>query len=228
MPKSHSSRKARKSGNWANRQNKDRFVRQARESGLRARSAYKLEQIDKKYRLIKPGSKIVDLGSAPGSWCQYAVSRVTGAGQIVAVDLLPMKRIENVKFIHGDFTDPEIHQLIVDCFEGSRIDLVLSDMAPNITGIRITDQANAERLQNAVLAFCLKALNQGGNVLTKLFEGETTSTLRKTYSQHFDHIQMIKPEASRSESKEIYLLARKYNRTESINSLPDSGDHELL
>ena len=228
MSRAHTSRKTKKTSNWANRQNRDKFVRQARESGLRARSVYKLEQIDKKFRLIKPGSKIVDLGSTPGSWCQYAVSRVTSAGKVVGVDLLTMKVIEGVQFIHGDFTDQEIHHSITDCFEGSRIDLVLSDMAPNITGIRITDQANAERLQNAVLAFCLKALNQGGSVLTKLFEGETVSALRKTYNQYFDQVQMIKPDASRSESREIYLLARKFNRTDSVNLLSDSVDQELF
>jgi 23S rRNA (uridine2552-2'-O)-methyltransferase len=155
----------------------------------------------------------VDLGSAPGSWCQYAASRITGTGKVVGVDLLPMKGIGGVQFISGDFTDPAIHSRIAECFEESGIDLVLSDMAPNITGIRITDQANAERLQNAVLEFCLKALNRGGNVLTKLFEGESVKGLRKTYSQYFDHVQMIKPDASRSESREIYLLARKFNRT---------------
>ena len=228
MSKTHTSRKTKKSGNWAIRQNRDKFVRQARESGLRARSVYKLEQIDKKYRLIKPGSKIADLGSTPGSWCQYAISRVTGAGRVVGVDLLPMKSIEGVQFIQGDFTDPAIHHSIAECFEDSGIDLVLSDMAPNITGIRITDQANAERLQHAVLAFCLKSLNRGGNLLTKLFEGESVSALRKTYNQYFEQVQMIKPDASRSESREIYLLARKFNGTDSINLLSDPDDQELF
>jgi 23S rRNA (uridine2552-2'-O)-methyltransferase len=177
---------------------------------------------------MKPGSKIVDLGSTPGSWCQYAVSRVTGVGRVVGVDLLPMQDIERVQFIQGDFTEPATHLRIAECFEDSGIDLVLSDMAPNITGIRITDQANAERLQYAVLAFCLRALNQGGNVLTKLFEGESVNALRKAYSQYFDHIQMIKPDASRSESREIYLLARKFNRMEPIHSVSGPDNQELF
>ena len=114
-------------------------------------------------------------------------------------------------FIQGDFTDPVIQNQIINCFNDTKIDLVLSDMAPNITGIRITDQSNAANLQQSILAFCFKALNLGGNLLTKLFEGEVLSDVRKQFAQNFDQIQMIKPEASRSESKEVYLLARGFN-----------------
>ena len=186
-------------------------MKQARSQGMRARSVFKLEQIDKKFQLIKPHSKIVDLGSAPGSWSQYAATRVAGENRIVSVDLLPMQEIANVEFVHGDFTDGQIRQRMIDCFCNSKIDLVLSDMAPNITGIRITDQANAEQLQNAILEFCLKVLNLRGNLLTKLFEGESTGLVRKKFSNHFKQVQMIKPDASRSESKEIYLLARGFS-----------------
>ncbi len=222
MPRRLSKSNPKKSSNWANRQNRDQFVRQARSMGFRARSVFKLEQIDQKYKLIKPNLNIVDLGSTPGSWCQYAVTRIAGKGQVVGVDLLPMKEIANVKFIHGDFTTLDTHRLIADCFKGSKIDLVLSDMAPNITGIRITDQANAENLQDAILAFCRGALNPGGNVLTKLFEGETVSVVRKRFNQHFDQVQMVKPEASRSESKEIYLLARGFIQLDTNSAVPES------
>ena len=200
----------KKSGKWAARQNRDPFVRQAQSQGLRARSVFKLEQIDQKYRLIKPISKIVDLGSAPGSWSQYAASKVVGSDQIVGVDLLPMKEITRVRFIQGDFCDPDNHRRIFDCFKEGKIDLVLSDMAPNITGIRITDQANAAQLQDAILAFCLKALKARGNLLTKLFEGESVGFVRKRFIDHFDRVQMVKPDASRAESREVYLLARGF------------------
>ncbi len=206
--------KNKKSRNWLAKQNRDQFVRQARSQGLRARAVFKLEQIDQKYRLIKPDSKIVDLGSAPGSWSQYAASRVIGNAQIVAVDLLSMKEIAKVQFIQGNFSNADIHGQVLDCFKVGKIDLVLSDMAPNITGISITDQANATQLQDSILTFCLKALNLHGNLLTKLFEGESVGDVRKRFVAHFDRIQMIKPEASRSESREVYLLARGFRKAD--------------
>ncbi len=204
------SRNRRKTGNWASRQNRDFFVRQARTQGLRARSVFKLEQIDRKYRLIKPDTRIVDLGCAPGSWSQYAASRISAANRIVGVDLLPMEQLEKAHFIQGDFTDPAVQLTVSQCFPDSGIDLVLSDMAPNITGIRITDQANAEQLHSAILDFCGKYLNQGGNLVTKMFEGEISNAIRKQVRACFDGVQTVKPDASRSQSREVYLLARGF------------------
>ncbi len=200
----------RKSGNWANRQNRDVFVRQARIRGLRARSVFKLEQIDRKYRLIKPDTRIVDLGCAPGSWSQYAASRISSANRIIGVDLLPMEKLEKVEFIRGDFIDPAIQYTVSQYLPDSGIDLVLSDMAPNITGIRIMDQANAEQLHFAILDFCKSSLNPSGNLVTKMFEGETFNSIRKRISGCFDGVQMVKPEASRSQSREVYLVARGF------------------
>ncbi len=200
----------RKSGNWANRQNQDVFVRQARTHGLRARSVFKLEQIDRKYRLIKPDTRIVDLGCAPGSWSQYVASRISPANRVVGVDLLLMEKLEKVEFIQGDFTDPAIWHKVSQCFPDSGIDLVLSDMAPNITGIRITDQANAEQLHFAILDFCRSNLNQGGNLVTKMFEGEVFHSIRKQVRACFNDVQTVKPEASRSQSREVYLVARGF------------------
>lgn len=199
-----------KSGNWANRQNRDVFVRQARTRGLRARSVFKLEQIDGKYHLIKPDTRIVDLGCAPGSWSQYAASRISSANRIVGVDLLPMEKLEKVQFIQGDFTDPVIQHKISQCCPDSGIDLVLSDMAPNITGIRFTDQANVERLHFAILDFCGVTLNRGGNLVTKMFEGETLNSVRKRLEDCFDSVRTVKPAASRSQSREVYLVARGF------------------
>ena len=203
-------RKPRKTSNWAGKQNRDQFVKAARQQGLRARSAFKLDEIDNKYRLIKPATRVVDLGSTPGSWCQHAASRVAGPDQVLGVDLLPMQPIENVAFIHGDFTHSGIQDEVMEFFGKHRIDLVLSDMAPNITGVRVTDQARAESLQQAILVFCQAALKPGGKLLTKLFEGESIQSVRRAYEKVFSQVQMIKPEASRSESREIYLLARGF------------------
>ena len=203
-------RRRRKTSNWATRQQNDPFVKKARAAGFRARAVFKLEQIDQKARLIRPETRLVDLGAAPGSWSQYAASRVRDPGQIVAVDLIPMEPVSGVRFIQGDFTDPEVVARVFDALGGEGIDLVLSDMAPNITGIRATDQARAEALQESILAFCRQALRTGGSLLTKLFEGEAAIAMRKELKLQFDDFQAIKPDASRAESKEIFLLAKGY------------------
>ena len=204
------SRKQRKTGNWVSRQSQDVYVRQAREQGLRARSAFKLEQIAKKYRLIGASSRVLDLGCAPGSWCQFAVTQVASHGQVLGVDLLHMEQIEGVEFIQGDFSDPDVRMKILAFFEQSRADLVLSDMAPNITGIRVKDQANAEAMQHGILDLCVDVLKPGGKLLTKLFEGESMNTLRNQFSRGFEQIQMIKPDASRAKSREVYLLGKGF------------------
>lgn len=215
MPKS---RNTRKTSRWADKQNRDPFVRKARDQGYRARAAYKLEQIDRKFRLIKPTTRLIDLGSAPGSWAQYALSKVQDPQQIVAIDLLPMTSIQGVHFIEGDFTDPAVADRVYTALGGHRLDLVLSDMAPNITGIRATDDARAEALQEAVLLFCERALGRGGSLLTKLFEGATANWMRQQLSSRFDSMQVIKPEASRAESREIFILARGYQKSLSETS----------
>jgi 23S rRNA (uridine2552-2'-O)-methyltransferase len=207
-------RRTRKTSDWAGKQNKDQFVKKARQQGLRARSAFKLEQIDQKYRLIRPGSLVVDLGATPGSWCQYAVKKVKGKESVYAVDLLPMEEIEGVRFIHGDFTDAETLDTLRSFIADRKLDLVLSDMAPNITGIRVSDQAKAEMLQIAIFEFCLLSLRPGGNLLTKIFEGESAGSVKKMYARNFKQVQIIKPEASRSESREVYILARDFYLSE--------------
>ncbi|NKB61209.1 MAG: 23S rRNA methyltransferase [Gammaproteobacteria bacterium] len=204
------SRQQKKTNRWNDKQNRDQYVKKARESGYRGRAIYKLEQIDRKYRLINRGSLIVDLGSAPGSWSQYVSSIVSSSNQIVSVDLLEMETIKNVHFIQGDFTDLEVVEKILTSLDNHQLDLVLSDMAPNISGIRSTDQARAWELQEMISVFCDRALKKGGTLLTKLFEGEASVSTRKLFKQQFKELQMIKPDASRSESKEIFLLARGF------------------
>ncbi len=203
-------KRKRKSGNWARRQERDPFVRKARADGLRARAFFKLEQIDEKYRLIRPSTRLVDLGSAPGSWSQYAARKVADPGQVVAVDLLPMDSVPGVTFLQGDFTDQAVLEQVLTALDDTPLDLVLSDMAPNISGVRATDEARAEVLQDAVLGFCFRALRRGGVLLTKLFEGETATRMRRHMGEAFDHVQAIKPAASRARSREIYLLGRGF------------------
>ncbi len=203
-------RRRRKSSNWAKRQESDQFVRKAKSGGLRARAYFKLEEVDRKYRLIRPTTRLVELGSAPGSWTQYAAERIKPPGRIVAVDLLPMDPVEGVEFIQGDFTDSSLVDAINERLEGAPIDLVLSDMAPNISGIRATDEARIEAIHEAVFAFCRRALRPGGVLLTKVFEGDTAVTVRAAMKRDFEQMVVIKPDASRSQSREIYLLGRSY------------------
>ena len=200
-------RRRAKSKAWLDRQNKDPYVQKARKSGYRARAAYKLEEIDKKYRLIKPGQLIIDLGAAPGSWSQYAIKKMAGGGQLIMLDLLPFDEIEGASLIQGDFTELKALAEIQSITEGRLFDLVLSDMAPNITGIALQDQARYERLLDSVLAFCQTALRPGGNLLTKFFEGQSAQLIREQMKRQFNQLKTIKPDASRTHSKELYLLA---------------------
>lgn len=183
-------------------------MREAQARGYRARSVFKLSEVDRKHRLISPACQIVDLGAAPGGWSEYAISKLSGAGRIVGVDLLEIRPIQGVHAIQGDFTDPAVQRNILEHFAEQSLDLVLSDMSPNISGIATVDQAQAENIQISILEFCQKALKPGGNVLTKLFAGSATGEIRMRFEQQFRHVQMIKPDASRSKSKEVYLLAR--------------------
>ena len=205
-------RKRGKTGQWAARHNRDPFVQRARQAGFRARAVFKLEHIDRKYRLLKPASVVVDLGAAPGSWSQYAAARIGGGGggRIIAVDRRAMRAIEKVNFIRGDFTNESVVAQIATALEGRLADLVLSDMIPDISGIRICDQARAETLQYAVLEFCRGALKPGGQLLTKLFAGEAAQAIRGRLDGCFEQVRTIKPDASRSQSREIYCLARGY------------------
>jgi len=204
------SRKKAKSRAWAKNQNRDQHVRKARMQGYRARSVFKLNEIDCKHRLINPSYWIADLGAAPGGWCEYVSAKSSDRGRIVGVDILEMQPIQGARIVRGDFTNPAVQKKIIDCFDGCLLDLVLSDMSPNISGIATVDQANAESIQVSILEFCGKALKSGGSVLTKLFEGSSSPDVRKMYAEKFARIYMIKPGASRSESREVYLLAKGY------------------
>jgi 23S rRNA (uridine2552-2'-O)-methyltransferase len=200
----------KRSGNnrWLQRQRKDPYVRQAQQSRYRSRAVYKLIEIDQKDRLFHQGQTVLDLGAAPGSWSQYVSTGVGVDGKIVAVDILPMAPVDKVLFIQGDFMEQATSDRCLKSLEGRGVDLVISDMAPNLTGIRATDQARSEMLAERVLAFALEVLKPGGDLLIKVFEGVGVADLRRKIRGHFRDVAIRKPGASRDSSREFYILAR--------------------
>lgn len=187
----------------------DPYVKLAQKDGYRARAAYKLLEIDDKDRLIKPGMVIVDLGSTPGSWSQVAIQRLKGNGRLIALDLLPMVGIPGVEFIQGDFREDEILAQLEEKLNGQQIDLVISDMAPNISGISSVDQPNAVYLTELAVDFSLKWLKPEGNFLVKVFIGSGFEEIVKIMRDSFEKVVTRKPKASRDRSTEVYLLGLK-------------------
>ena len=194
---------------WMQAHVNDPYVKLAQKDGYRARAAYKLLEIDDKDRLIKPGMVVVDLGSTPGSWSQVAIQRLKGNGRVIALDLLPMVGIPGVEFIQGDFREDEILAQLEEKLNGQQIDLVISDMAPNISGISSVDQPNAVYLTELAVDFSLKWLKPEGNFLVKVFVGSGFEEIVKIMRDSFDKVVTRKPKASRDRSTEVYLLGLK-------------------
>jgi len=199
--------KSKSSKIWLHEHNQDIYVQRRTKEGQRARSVYKLEEIQARYKILKSGYNVVDLGAAPGSWAEYAAKIVGATGSVVAVDLLPITPIPNVTFYQGDFTDKAIKNKILEHFQNKQADVILSDMAPNLSGIAIADQARSIELAEAALTFALETLKPNGTFLVKVFQGEDFPAFYKKMQQAFSSVKTIKPDASRSRSKEIYLLA---------------------
>lgn len=195
---------------WLQRQEKDPYVKKARQSHYRSRAAYKLAGIDKKDHLFRPGQTVIDLGAAPGSWSQYVAERVGEQGRIIAIDILPLEPIDNVLFIQGDFTEQAVYEECLARLDGRRCDLVISDLAPNISGIRATDQAASLYLAELARDLALEVLKPGGHLLVKLFQGKGSDAFRQSLGEHFAKIATRKPDASRDNSREFYVLARSY------------------
>jgi 23S rRNA (uridine2552-2'-O)-methyltransferase len=204
------SRRTGSSQRWRARQERDVYVGRANRAGWRSRAVFKLEQIQAKERLLRPGTVCVDLGSAPGSWSQLAARLVQPGGRVVAVDLLPMESIPGVEFMHADFTAAETVANLKELLEGTGVDLVMSDMAPNISGNRAMDQPRSVALLEEALLFATEVLKPGGDFLAKAFQGEGIDVFIRELRRHFATVKTIKPKASRPESREIYLLARIY------------------
>lgn len=198
------------SRDWVKRHLSDPYVKRSQEQGFRSRAVYKLSEIDAAERLIKPGMTVVDLGSAPGGWSQWAIKKVGARGKVVAIDLLDMTPVAGVHFIKADFSDDAGLAAVVEAIGGetARVDLVISDMAPNLTGIVITDQARLFALGELALDFAIKFLKPNGVFLVKVFQGAGFEPYVKLLRQHFKTVAAKKPDASRDESRETYLLAR--------------------
>ena len=187
---------------------KDPYVRKAQEQGYRSRAAYKLLEINTRDKLLIPGARVVDLGAAPGGWSQVAAQKLGGGGRIVAIDLLEVAPIPGVTILQGDFRDDAVRARLAEALGGEKANLVLSDLSPNISGIKSADQARAAELVHLALDFCRVHLALGGAFLVKVFQGEEFAGLLKEMKAMFREVRTLKPAASREESSETYVLAR--------------------
>lgn len=197
-----------KTREWHQRHVNDFYVKQATEQGWRSRAAFKLMEIDDRDHLIKPGQIVVDLGCAPGGWCQVAASRMKGQGRVIGIDLLEMTGLNGVQFIQGDFTEDEALARLESALDGRKVNLVLSDMAPNITGVIVSDQARVYALAELALDFALNHLEPEGTFLIKVFQGAGFEDFVKAMRNVFKRVATRNPDASRDRSRECYLLGR--------------------
>ncbi len=193
---------------WHHQHARDFYVRQSVEQGYRSRAAYKLMEIDDKDKLLRPGAVVVDLGCAPGGWCQVAAERMKEQGRIVGIDLLEMTGLNHVDFLQGDFTEEATLERLETLLRGHRVDLVLSDMAPNITGVNVADQARSYHLAELALDFAAKWLNPTGACVVKVFQGAGFEDYVRSMRDVFRVVVVRKPKASRDRSREVYLLGR--------------------
>ncbi len=207
-------KRSNSSRRWLDRHFSDEYVKLAQRDGYRSRAAYKLLEIQDKDHLIKPGMRVVDLGAAPGGWTQIAVKLVGLKGRVVALDLLPMDPIAGVDFIEGDFREDQVLAALRDTLGGEPVDLVLSDMAPNVTGMSVVDQPRAIYLCELALDFCREMLQPGGSMVVKVFQGEGFEQFLKEVRSRFDKVVSRKPDASRAKSREIYLVARGFRASD--------------
>jgi 23S rRNA (uridine2552-2'-O)-methyltransferase len=202
------SRRGRSSGRWLREHFSDPFVRRAHAEGRRSRAAFKLEQLDRAEKLLFPGAVVVDLGAAPGGWSQYAAKKLGGRGEVYALDLLPMDEIPGVTLLQGDFREQAALDGLLARLGGRRVDLVMSDMAPNISGVDVVDQARAADLEALALDFAVRVLGPEGVLVMKVFQGAGFRELLEEARRRFRTVRMRKPEASRQRSSETYLVAR--------------------
>ena len=205
------SKPRRSSGSWRDRQERDPFVQRARREGWRSRAVFKLEEIDRKERLLRPGMVCVDLGAAPGGWSQFVTQKLDGRARIVAVDLLPMDALPDVEFIQGDFREDEVFEALLAAVGEEGADLVMSDMAPNITGTKVVDQPRSMYLAELALDMARRVLKPGGSFVCKVFQGEGFDEFVRDARNSFERVRVFKPEASRSASREVYLVARNFS-----------------
>ncbi|WP_148252535.1 23S rRNA (uridine(2552)-2'-O)-methyltransferase RlmE [Aidingimonas lacisalsi] len=213
---SHSSKSSKHGGSgkrragWLKEHFDDPYVQRSWQDGYRSRASYKLLEVDAKDTLFRPGMTVIDLGAAPGGWSQIAAERVGDTGCVVASDILEIDPVPGVTFIQGDFTEDEVLDAILDSLENRPVDLVISDMAPNMSGMAAIDQPQAMYLCELTLALAQQVLSPGGGLLVKVFQGEGFDDYLKTLRLGFDRVVTRKPQASRDRSKEVYLLAERF------------------
>jgi 23S rRNA (uridine2552-2'-O)-methyltransferase len=200
--------RSKSSHRWLKEHFDDEFVKRAKREGYRSRAVYKLDEIQQKDRILKPGMAVVDLGAAPGGWSQYALSLVGPKGSVVAMDILPMEPLPGVVFVQGDFREQTVLDELLNLLNGKEIDLVMSDIAPNITGMDAVDQPRAMYLAELAVEFSDRVLRPGGDLLVKLFQGEGFDALLKDLRSRYNKVTIRKPKASRPRSREVYALAR--------------------
>ncbi|MBM3108620.1 23S rRNA (uridine(2552)-2'-O)-methyltransferase RlmE [Pseudomonas sp. P66] len=195
---------------WLKEHFNDPYVKKAQKDGYRSRASYKLLEIQEKYRLIRPGMSVIDLGAAPGGWSQVTSRLIGGQGRLIASDILEMDSIPDVTFIRGDFTQDEVLAQILEAVGNSHVDLVISDMAPNMSGTPAVDMPKAMFLCELALDLATRVLKPGGDFVIKIFQGEGFDVYLKDARKKFDKIIMLKPDSSRDRSREQYMLARGY------------------
>jgi len=205
MPK-----RSKSSARWLAEHANDEFVKRALAEGWRSRAVFKLEQIQDRERLLRPGIRLVDLGAAPGGWSQYAARIVGGKSRIVATDILPMDAIPGVDFVQGDFRESAVLSQVLERVGADKVDLVMSDMAPNMSGIDAVDQPRSMHLAELALEFADQVLAPGGDLLVKLFQGAGFEEIIRDARRRYGRVVTKKPKASRTRSPEIYLLARQF------------------
>jgi len=203
-------KKSKSSHRWLRDHEDDEFVKRARVEGYRSRSSYKLLEINDKFRLLKPGNCVIDLGSTPGGWSQVAVQNVGRKGQIIALDILEMDEIDGVSFIFGDFTEEEPFRQLLRAVKDRPVDLVISDMAPNLSGMKQIDQPRSAYLVELAIQLCDEVLRRGGNFVAKCFEGEGIGEIRQSFRQRFHKVVNFKPRASRGKSREVYVIGLEH------------------
>jgi 23S rRNA (uridine2552-2'-O)-methyltransferase len=202
--------RTKSSAGWLLRHVNDPYVKQAQKDGYRARSAYKLIELNEKDRLIRPGMRILDLGSAPGGWSQVAGKLVGARGRVLATDILPMDALPNVDFIQGDFTEDALVQQLLDWLGGAKFDLIISDIAPNTTGIDSADAARSIYLLELALDVARRTLKSHADFVAKMFQGSGSDQFLKELRTHFGKVMVRKPAASRKESREVYVVAKDF------------------
>lgn len=203
---------------WMREHLDDPFVKQAHKDGYRARAAYKLLEIQEKYKVIKSGMTVVDLGAAPGSWSQIASKLVGDKGLVIASDILPMDALPDVTFLQGDFREQAVFDELLNILDGRQVDVVISDMAPNTSGNRAVDQPRQIYLCELALDFADKVLHKNGQFIVKVFQGDGFDEFRKQMLEHFDVLKTAKPQASRARSKEVFLIGQGRSKRMTSNS----------